>query len=87
MDDYLDKKIAFKKFRSSSSGFISNKLLRYILFTKYNNKCALCNSTEKLEIDHIESVLSCFNNEKFKFCNTEDNLQVLCGKCNSSKTT
>jgi len=86
LDDYIDKKEAFKKFRSSSSGFISNKTLRDVLLVKFNNKCVLCNSAEQLQIDHIESVLSCFNREKFNFCNTEDNLQVLCKKCNTSKT-
>lgn len=85
LEDYLDKKEAFKKFRNASSSYIQNKRLRAYILDKFNNKCVLCDSVNSLEIDHIESVLSCFKKEKFQFCNSEENLQVLCKKCNSSK--
>jgi hypothetical protein len=85
LEVYMDKKEVFKKFRSSSSGFIQNPILRGILLEKHNSKCALCGSIQKLQIDHIESVFRCFNENKFRFCDSKKNLQVLCMKCNTSK--
>ena len=81
----FDKKIAYKSFRNSSSGFIKRKDVRDYLFEKYSNECVLCNSKKNLQIDHIFSVLHHFRYGLFSECNTEENLQVLCKKCNTSK--
>lgn len=81
----MDKKISLKLFRSSSSGFIKNPKVRNIILEKCDNKCVLCGSINNLQIDHIKSVYSCFINNLIDFCNTEENLQILCIKCNTSK--
>lgn len=83
--DSIDNKIAFKAFRSSSSGFINNPIVREIIFSKDNYKCVQCGSSENLQIDHIMSVLNCFKNKLIYQCNTEENLQTLCNSCNASK--
>jgi len=81
----MDKKDALKCFRNSSSGFIKKNDLRVYLFEKFKNKCVKCSSMDKIQIDHIISVKRCFDNQLFDFCNTEENLQVLCMKCNTTK--
>lgn len=81
----IDRKKAFNFFRNSSSGFIKNNIVRKSILSKSNNSCAICSSNLNLQIDHIISVKNCFENEKFDFCNTYENLQILCLKCNTSK--
>lgn len=84
LQDYIDGKEAFKKFRSSCSAFIKKESVRTFVF-KNNDKCIICFSKENLQIDHIKSVYRCFLDGNFYFCNTQKNLQVLCRKCNTSK--
>lgn len=81
----LDLKKSFKAFRSSSSAFVSNKKVREFILNKFENKCINCGSKELLEIDHIKSVFSCFYSKDYFYCNSLENLQVLCKKCNTSK--
>lgn len=81
----LDLKKSFKAFRSSSSAFVSNKKVRDFILNKFNNKCNNCGSKELLEIDHIKSVYNCFYSKDYFYCNSLENLQVLCKKCNTSK--
>ena len=83
--EYLDKRIAFKSFRNSCSAFIKNPIVREYLLDKYNNECFLCKSKNNLQVDHILSVYRCFKHRLFKECNFENNLQILCRKCNCSK--
>lgn len=83
--DGLDRGKAFKLFRSSCSAFISNINVRSVIMKKNNYKCTQCSSYNNLEIDHIISVLDNFKNNTFYDCNTYENLQVLCKKCNTSK--
>lgn len=85
INNSFDLKNGFKFFRSSSSAYISNKKVREHVFKKFDYKCVKCNSTENLEIDHIKSVLSCFKSRDIFNCNSIDNLQSLCKKCNTSK--
>jgi len=80
-----DKKVAFKTFRNSSSGFIQKRLVRDNIFEKDNYTCKYCKSKSNLTIDHIKSVIHCFNNDLIKYCNTKENLQTLCKSCNSAK--
>ena len=80
------KKEYYRTFRNSSSYFVSKKIVRDFLFKKYNGKCKNCGISEKLEIDHIKSVYRCFIERDFYNCNTLDNLQLLCKKCNCKKT-
>ena len=85
LSDAIDRKETFKKFRSSCSNFIKKDSVRIFILNKFNNKCVNCDSKERLEIDHIQSVYSCFINMNYYYCNKEENLQVLCKKCNTSK--
>ncbi len=48
------------------------------ILKKYKYKCVQCSATERLEIDHI--IPQCAGG-----ADTEDNLQVLCKKCNMKK--
>lgn len=81
----LNEKQAFKSFRNSSSGFVKNEIVRKSILEKCGNKCVNCNSVLNLEIDHKKSVYYCFKNGLLSFCNTYENLQILCKKCNTSK--
>ena len=56
---------------------ISRKI-RSMILKKYNYKCIKCGSTENLTLDHIKP---------FSRNGTDDenNLQILCKKCNSKK--
>ena len=83
--DNLSRKDAFKYLRSSSSAFIAKKEVRAIVFERYNHECALCGSKEDLQVDHVISVKQCFDKGMIGLCNTESNLQCLCGRCNASK--
>lgn len=85
LEDSMDRKLAFKKFRNTSGYYVYKKEIRQYIFDKYNNMCALCGSENNLEIDHIKSVKRCFTEEDFDFCNTIENLQSLCKTCNCSK--
>ena len=85
LNDAIDRKYAFKKCRNSSSAFIKRSDVRNLILQKSNSKCAQCSSKENLQVDHIESVLSCFKSNPFEFCNSYENLQILCKTCNTSK--
>jgi 5-methylcytosine-specific restriction endonuclease McrA len=79
-------KIKYNAYRNISSGFISKKQVRKIIFERDNYKCVICGNTENLQIDHIMSVYYAFkNNIPINQLNCEDNLQTLCKHCNSSK--
>ena len=81
----VNKKDSFNKFRMVSSNFIKRKEVRLILLNKFENKCVICSTNKGLQIDHIKSVKKCFITDTLDYCNTFDNLQVLCVKCNTSK--
>lgn len=82
-----DSKIRYNSYRNISSGFIKRKDVREIILKRDDNKCVSCGSTESLQIDHIISVYSAFvNNMSIYELNSKDNLQVLCRKCNASKS-
>ena len=51
-----DYKVRLKALRNSSSGFISKKDVRNIIFKKDNFKCVICGKNSNLTIDHIVSV-------------------------------
>lgn len=54
------------------------KIVRDRILNKCNYKCVKCNSKENLEIDHIIPLSRGGRGD-------EDNMQVLCKKCNRSK--
>lgn len=54
------------------------KATRNRILSKFGNKCCKCESTEKLEVDHIIPVSK--GGTDF-----EHNLQVLCRSCNAKK--
>ena len=80
-----DYYVSFKAFRVSSSGYINKKYVKEHVYSKCNNKCNNCNSTKELHIDHIVSVHESFKTNRIYYCNTLDNLQLLCSKCNLKK--
>lgn len=55
------------------------QIVRNRILTRGNNRCVKCERTEELEIDHIIP-LSRGGKED------EDNMQVLCAKCNREKS-
>lgn len=76
----------YKALRSTSSNFIKREDVRAYLLKKYDHKCYICGSSENLQIDHIVSVYR-FANERLEpsALNSEENLAVICLKCNSAK--
>ena len=68
----------YKYRRKEASTYTSNRKVRERILKKYNHKCAICGSKKNLTIDHIIPVLLGGTND-------DDNLQVLCRSCNSSK--
>lgn len=84
--NFSDYKTRHNAIRHSSSAFIKRKDVREIVFKKDNFKCVLCNNTSNLTIDHIISVyrcsIGCYPIEQL---NIRENLQTLCGHCNSKK--
>ena len=51
----------------------------------FRNSCSGFISKKNLQVDHIKSVISCFKEGLIFECNQLDNLQTLCGICNTSK--
>lgn len=83
----LNFKVSYRALRSSSDAFIKRSDVRQFVLNKSNCKCAVCGGGEGLQIDHISSVYAAAKNKQLiETLNTLDNLQALCGKCNSSKT-
>ena len=76
---------SYKNFRISSTAYVNRKFVRDYVLKKYHNKCKKCNNINDLQIDHIYSVRTCYDLELYVFCNSIDNLQVLCQKCNNIK--
>lgn len=81
----INRNTAYKAYRNSCSSFIANKNVRKIILEKSENKCVICGSKDRLQIDHITSVYTCFKNDNIYECNIETNLQALCNTCNASK--
>lgn len=81
----MNRKLAYKAYRNSCSSFVAKKQVRKIILDKYSSKCVFCGSTYDLEIDHVKSVYACFRDNEIHECNKEENLQVLCKTCNTSK--
>lgn len=83
----LDQKTSIKSLRSSSSAFIKNKIVREYIFNRDNNQCVLCGERESLQIDHIVSVYQASKDrELIHKLNTRENLRLLCGTCNKSRS-
>ena len=70
--------------RDSQAGTITIKRpvvsesIRNGIFERYNNKCALCSSTDNLQLDHIVALSKGGRT-------VEENLQPLCEDCNRAK--
>ena len=63
--------------KSNPDRYVS-QAVREKIFKKFGQKCAYCKSEKNLEIDHIIPVSMGGTNE-------EENLQLLCRKCNRAK--
>ena len=72
------KELENKEPRKIAQQFIGKKNIRKFIFNRDGNKCLKCGKTEKLQIDHIESI-------SLGGQNKISNLQTLCGSCNSKK--
>ena len=82
-----DFRIRYKALRNSSSGFIKRKDVRNLILEKYLYECVLCNSKEDLQVNHITSVyLFAIKFFPIEELNTYDNLNILCKKCNCSRS-
>lgn len=82
----LDFKRRYKGLRNSSSGFIKRQDVRSFITQKYDGKCYLCGSTDRLQIDHIVSVYQCARRQyPIEKLNTEENLALICARCNCAK--
>lgn len=69
----------YKKIRRSYANvFISNKTVRTTVIELYGDKCVRCGSGENIAMDHVIPITK---NGKDHI----DNLQPLCGSCNSKK--
>lgn len=81
-DDYhfpLCVYLLYKKFLNTKRKTNINNKLRIKIFKKYKFKCAICQSSTKLEIDHKKPVSK-------GGTDSPKNLQVLCKKCNILKS-
>lgn len=77
----------YKALRIASDNFIKRKDVRDYIFNKYNGKCYLCGAKRDLQIDHIKSVYEVARKmTDIDSLNSENNLALICRKCNSSKT-
>ncbi len=82
----ISERIRYKALRNSSSAFIKRKDVRTIVFERDKYRCQICGSSEKLEVDHINSVYSVLKGRyPMSKLNTLENLRTLCGSCNSRK--
>lgn len=82
----ISEKVRYKALRNSSSAFINRKDVRDAIFSRDNNKCIICGSTDNLQIDHIHSVYSVIKGQyPLERLNSEENLRTLCNHCNASK--
>ena len=81
-----DYKKRYKALRNSSDGFITKEKVRDVVFKADDYKCVYCNSTENLTVDHIVAVVRVATREfPLEKLNIRENLQTLCGSCNSGK--
>jgi 5-methylcytosine-specific restriction endonuclease McrA len=72
------ERLKYIKARNRASNYTKKPEVRRIVFEKCGYKCVVCDSTERLTIDHIISVYRGGNNDL-------NNLQCLCNKCNAGK--
>ena len=81
-----DYKTRLRAIRNSSSGFGARKDVRDIIFSDYDNKCAICDTTDNLQIDHVISIYQAANYKiPLSELNQRQNLQILCLHCNMKK--
>jgi len=81
-----DYKIRRNAIRNSSSSFIKREDVRRIVFKRDNYRCVFCSGNTQLTIDHIISVYRCAKGQyPIEKLNIRENLQTLCGSCNSKK--
>lgn len=74
-----------KYLRNSSSGYIHKKAVRDYVFSRDGYKCAICGSSQNLQIDHIISVYRATKKTIFDI-NHINNLRPLCMPCNARRS-
>lgn len=77
---YKIKELMRQEPRHYAQKFISRKKIRDFIFKRDGFKCLNCKTKKNLSIDHIKSI---HNGGKNKL----SNLQTLCKRCNSKKST
>lgn len=68
----------YKGFMNKDAALTSTELEWLDLCNKYNNRCLCCGEKNKLTVDHVIPISK-------GGMNTIDNIQPLCGSCNSKK--
>jgi len=85
---YYSKMRDKKYYRNSSSAYIKKQEVRDFIFNRDNHTCLECKSKDNITVDHIITVIYGFENHIDLFViNNIGNLQTLCGKCNSKKSS
>lgn len=77
-NNYIARLKSYDARRARANSHLQSKAVRKRIFKLRGSFCSRCNSESNLSIDHIVSVYNGGGNE-------DENLQVLCRKCNSSK--
>ncbi len=77
---YEVKELIHQEPRRHAQLFIGRKKIREFIFKRDCHKCLCCGAKNNLAIDHIHSIF--YGGE-----NKLSNLQTLCRRCNSSKST
>lgn len=78
---------SYTAFRKSSTAYANKKHVKQFVVKKYNNMCNNCNGNKDLHIDHVTSVKECYLKGMYVFCNSLENLQLLCSRCNIKKSS
>lgn len=74
--DYLWQ--TYPERRKRANRAISQEEIRFMVFSRDEYRCRLCNSGEKLEVDHVIPVVKGGDDDP-------ENLQTLCRRCNRRK--
>ena len=79
-------KKTWKRYRSACSNYGNRKKVREFIFTRDNYTCKICGSKKNIQIDHIISAKTGYDDKiDIRKINSIENLQTLCKSCNCAK--